>query len=367
MVWFSFLWLLLGASTAQSNECLRLFRTKAVDLYPQEVRVPSSCCRPVQSGSRLIQAEKPIAGTRSDPYYSGGSRFPIQNPAPHPSDYGYSAPPILKGRSISLGVAQIPSTETRSRLLREAAEMGMKESNFTFAGEGAFSEVFFIHALETPMRLLTRAKALEATSSGEAIRILQDWAKKVSRKVLKVRRIVLSDEGVKKVNQAITRDFGLNGLASQLTKRANFRGKPLVRVARIESTPAQMARRVFEQEAISGIKVSTLHQEIEVILRSRSNSATQTNGELERVAKALGVLKSNGFESVEDVVARVSALEQFYRDTHFDVLAFQRVNRIKPLQNKNAGRKRADIGFDYNHGENVIWDPVGRMFVMIDW
>ena len=65
---------------------------------------------------------------------------------------------------------------------------------------------------------------------------------------------------------------------------------------------------------------------------------------------------------------KVTALEDFYRQTHTDVVAFQRHNGFHrpPGASLRTGRVVA-TGFDYNHGVNVIWNASERMFVMIDW
>ena len=64
---------------------------------------------------------------------------------------------------------------------------------------------------------------------------------------------------------------------------------------------------------------------------------------------------------------KISALEEYYRQTHVDVLNFSNQNHTSELGAEARNGKVLDTGFDYNHGKNVIWSPSEQMFVLIDW
>ena len=68
--------------------------------------------------------------------------------------------------------------------------------------------------------------------------------------------------------------------------------------------------------------------------------------------------------------ARIRALERFYATTHNDVVAFQDANGLTGLWNRRNTGILMDVrpvGFDYNHGGNVIWSPTEKKFVIFDW
>jgi hypothetical protein len=80
-----------------------------------------------------------------------------------------------------------------------------------------------------------------------------------------------------------------------------------------------------------------------------------------------------GFNSVIDAKEKIRILEEFYIKTDNGVKSFLTKNELGKSQNNaykpNSPRFRdsVEVGFDYNHGINVMWDPNEKKFVIVDF
>ena len=72
--------------------------------------------------------------------------------------------------------------------------------------------------------------------------------------------------------------------------------------------------------------------------------------------------------AMQQMSRRLRALEDFYTYTHDSVLDFISVNNLEHTGGRTLrNREKYFInGFDFNQGQNVIWDASKKEFVLID-
>jgi hypothetical protein len=317
----------------------------------------TACCSPVSSGQVPAGIEVPAIGDPQNPYYSGPGIAP--SPASAPAGFRYSPPAILRGRAVADGLLAISDEPVGTRLEQALPRGRNARSNATYAGRGAQSNVYYSHG-DLPAEVWSAIDA--APDEATALAIRQSWAMTNARSVLKIRSPRPWGMGIGVAAEQMRRDLAVGGLADELSARATYDGGRLVRTARILSSDTQHMQGVIEQEAVAGVTVSRLQRAVD-----RLNPRTATNASSMGEAEARQILGQAGL-SWEEAQGRIHALEEFYRRTHADVIAFQNSNgfRIVPLGRLRAGRS-VPVGFDYNNGQNVIWNASERTFVMIDW
>lgn len=176
--------------------------------------------------------------------------------------------------------------------------------------------------------------------------------------VAKLRKLAESgNEDTSEVLAQFRRDLVIQELLTELSKSFHPKGEdpahPLIEVVPILYNQDTMAQGIIYQKAVRGTKVSDLYQIV----------AKAKNGSREAEAD----LKAIGFQSTEEAKKKLRLLEAFYRETHNDILNYSKAKGIALLRNGVAGEGLvyADIGGDFNHGQNVIWDGVN--FKIIDF
>jgi hypothetical protein len=325
------------------------------------------CCNEVAPGQSvpIDDAYHPAY----DPYYaSRGFHRPGTS-----ASYGYKAPSVLRslpptaeqataaanaarnGRFIPVTVKFGSSGTGMVERLADAVQ-GSSHPNYTvmLAGSGATSDAFFLYPPPSSGNISNAAQKL--------------WAWEKAVEVIKVRKASPWGSGLEAGVDMMRRDLAMYGLANELTAGATYEGKPMIRVARILSTERDHAKGIIRQEAVHGPSVFELQNAINCI----GLGAICPAGTMQTARDVLirAGFSENGVVTAAKAIEaqdRIRALEQFYRDTHNDVIAFENANGLKKMGNRLRTGTTVSVGFDFNHGSNVFWDPATKMFVMIDW
>lgn len=328
------------------------------DAAPEYVTISvSDCCAHVASGTT---PRLPImkAGGKFDAYYAGEG---IAAPVDVSDVYSYSPPSMLRGSPVKLGYFGVPNDPVEVRLVRALSSGKSTRLNTTFVGAGSQSTVYFNHG-PIPLEILAAIEAAPDEASAAAVR--RTWAEDAAVEVIKIRTGDPWARGLEAAAYFMRRDLALVGLADQLTEAAMYLGRRFIRPARITSTNTQHVQGVITQEAVRGIDVNQLQTAIDRLVFS-----TSKHPELKMSAEeARSIIARSGL-TIDEARSRIAALEEFYRQTHQDVIYFQQANGFsQDLMPHNEIRSRAiaPVGFDYGHGRNVIWSPAERMFIMID-
>jgi hypothetical protein len=228
-----------------------------------------------------------------------------------------------------------------------------------FAGDGATSEVYYLVEAGQP--------------------------RTAAREVIKVRLELISHSSAEShAHAALMQDMYNYQLARELAPLARFDGEPLVEVARVLSSREELARGIIRQEAVHGPSVERLATALQIV--EDPSRVVASRGMTLQEAQEL--IQSSGIPP-DEMRRRIRSLEQFYSDVHDDVTRIRsespyerlhyrntRTTHLSPEARKQLTPEELDelqepVGFDYNHGRNVIWRPPseGRpgRFVIIDF
>jgi hypothetical protein len=74
-----------------------------------------------------------------------------------------------------------------------------------------------------------------------------------------------------------------------------------------------------------------------------------------------------GFENLADAKKKIAVLQQFYHETNEDIQVFEKENDLRFMVGYARNKKVLNVGFDYNLGRNVIWDPKEKLIYAIDF
>ena len=149
-------------------------------------------------------------------------------------------------------------------------------------------------------------------------------------------------------SKGVIRDEVLGQKFKEDAESFKVEGKPLVRVAEYQH-PELFKRGIGIQLFVPG---PTALQIGELV-----NSGNETK------------LKELGFDTLEEAQKKIKALEAFYQITAPKTLALSKENKFPELRNNFAkgDYSHVPVGYDYNHGQNVIWSNKEKMFVAIDY
>ena len=350
---------------------------------PAPISYIEPCCASIPSGVRNIDRDYDIQKNtdHADPYTTGPTKLPREShPVQRGRDYVYSAPTWLGGpKQIEAQLAyQIPSqkrTESidtyNQRRLREVLNLkpGTPISSVTTeVGHGSQSYVFMIH---DPLPGDAELKKLypddvvkQRFQEGDpsyARRFL--WASSHSQEVIKVRTPTPWNKTLEEAARQARRDIALTDVFEECADhfRAIESGnlRPLIEVVRYTNAHHELEQGMFRQPTVNG---DTAYK-----IAIKIAQAKQGN------ADALRYLKEEmRFKSVEEAEHKIRLLEAFYEETHFDVIGFESTNKIPMM----AGHVRVPysheqrirtVGFDYNLGQNAMWDPKAQVFKAVDF
>jgi len=171
-------------------------------------------------------------------------------------------------------------------------------------------------------------------------------------KVVKFRKLNPFDKHTNRQlsEEMVRRDLVIHQVLTDLTNQYSYydtsagQWRQLVEVVPLDDLPQARSEGVIVQPYITGVSA---RQIVKLVLSySRFNAA-----------KALAQLQTLGFSDEKDALQKLALLEEFYFLTHQDVLHFSQDNNLQQLYNyvSNGSDENQAVGFDFNHGENVIW------------
>ena len=140
--------------------------------------------------------------------------------------------------------------------------------------------------------------------------------------------------------------------------------KSIVRAGEFLDPDAHLRQGRFVMKAVHGIRADKLKARF----KEAASGNPTANHEMISLYK---------FKNLADVQQKLMVLEEFYRRTHDPILKWiqsvpgypvrKNVLFDTRLNAKGGPSESAPVGFDYNHGTNVIWNPDEQIFIAIDF
>jgi hypothetical protein len=257
-------------------------------------------------------------------------------------------------------LVEIPELSADERLRPKLPPGGTPRANATLIGEGGSADVYVTHD-DLPADVRARIAKIPDEKTKQEVR--KAWAKAhANPRAYKVLKLKYGEAYT--TARSVSRLEYLYEIAKDMTANAKVDGRPLVRVADTRFNTADLAAGLVDQEFINGPTAYELQRAVN-LLRNPPKLAPNA------VASAKAVLDAAGL-SVDEAQRMIWCLEQFYRDSHGAALNAQ---REKSFGVSNGGKSDSpdksglslEVGFDYLHGRNVVWDAKTRMFVLVDW
>jgi hypothetical protein len=341
------------------------------------------CCDPILTGYPTILENKVALGSSNrDPYLTGTNKEDFRfhhgttlKELKKSLGYSYSPLSTLGGVSIVGKIMNfnIPSPnlnesveDFNNKRLKKILDLKKRYPGFdstevtTFAGEGSQSKAYFVHPPVPPrgeLKLMyPRVKVEESRRRA--------WVSDNAEEVIKIRKRSPWGKGISEAAQQMRRDLVTEEIFEQCANRFKVgEGKkirPLIQVVKYENrkNKFEVSQGILRQKAVRGLTAYDL--------------ANLVSAAAEGDKSALRQLQVNGFKDPSEAHKIIQQLQAFYHETHNDVVNLMNKNGISLL----AGRTLADspirvglstVGFDYNNGVNVIWDPRGHIFKAIDF
>jgi hypothetical protein len=307
----------------------------------------------------------PPAGDPKDVYFTSNEEtYPYMAAGADAKPPGYTYQALDEYVSVSGHaegtVVEIPELSSDQRMAAKVP-VGMNvANNATLVGEGGSADVYVTHEA-IPLDLQARIALMPDETSKQNLR--KKWAKShanpIAVKILKLRYGEAYTTA-----RSVSRLEYLYQFAKDMVDHAKVDGRRLVRVAKTYFNATDLARGMFEQEYVEGPTAYELQRAIN-LLKNPPKLAPFA------VSQAQALLNSAGL-SVDEAQRMIHCLEQFYRDAHGAALNAQ---MDRSFAVANGGRSSdpsksgpsLQVGFDYLHGRNVVWDVKARQFVMVDW
>jgi hypothetical protein len=322
-----------------------------------------ACCTSIRTGLPAPRGEHAIPGDfNTDPYFAtsapSASDLPRKNLGALANQIGYQyqrpthlnmAKPL---QSFTYRIPKASIQERRDEVIRELGYFpGSPTSEIsTYLGAGSMSKAYAVHP-PVPQGL--------SASERKA------WAIANAIDVIKVR--VPNPFGEKQNNIQLAaamqrRDLIVQDLFNQCASRfrilENGVYRPLIEVVKYkdDSSSERVQKGILRQDIVQGVSVADLAKSVQLAKHRGPYQA-----ESERF------VYQQGFRNIEDAERKLQALHAFYHETHADVLNFYQQNGIEGTANSGRSGRNLGIGFDYNHGQNVIWDTRTLTFKAIDF
>ena len=235
----------------------------------------------------------------------------------------------------------------------------------TFVGKGANSSVYLMHPPVPDSEFLkqfypdTSALRTKFPEIGSPYLLRRRmWAEKNSIDVVKVRRSSPFGKEMQEAARQSRRDIVIENLFKEFSSKFSIvdhgEQKELIRVASYRNSTEGIRSGIFKQTAIHGDTA------FEIAKRIRAAEAGD-RAELKYLKETLH------FESLEDAQRKLAVLEKFYHETYAAVEKFEKLNHIPMMANLSRNLEEKTVGFDYNLGQNVIWDSKEKMFYAVDF
>jgi hypothetical protein len=310
----------------------------------------------------------------------------------------------------SVDVTITPPSEFMKVLTTESSAK-IDALHSVYINEGGLNKVYLVHSNNIPPGI--------KPGSEEHIK----WALSHGEN-LKVKKIPIKNdlEGLDEIGKIKSRDDALYQAAEDLSLNAKLDGKRFIRTAKGDILKG-------EQEFVSGPTALELRMAQEILTAGEGTviqGIKMTRAEAEKMIRGAGFTKGSSLD-LERLDNSLNALEKFYKDSHATARGIGAqhfpettlwnkyresypseisppVPKTKPLKPKalenngafqdndkfgsaptatgaqvaaKAPSKKVNdleqmlkewgaIGFDFNHGKNVIWSEKEKMFIMVD-
>lgn len=342
------------------------------------------CCSVVPTGPENVNRNFEIVkdSEDQDPYTTGPAKLE-RRPflVSRGVDYSYQ-PPAYLGNAEQIPGQLVYEIEPQStseninqynfRRLKEVLnlERGTRIGDIaTEVGHGAQSHVFMIHP-KVPgeselVRLYPSENNVKKRHPEVPLKLARRliWASEHSDEVIKVRTPSPWDTTLLDAARHARRDVALTEVleacAERFTIFENGVSKPLVQVLHYKNDHHEMQHGIFRQPTVNGDTAYKIAAQIAQARRGNANSALYLTEQMK-------------FRSIEDAERKIRLLEAFYAETHFDIIRFESENRMPIMAGhlrrpQIGGRNAVTVGFDYNMGQNAMWDPAAQVFKVIDF
>jgi hypothetical protein len=355
----------------------------STDLRPKNSAVIAPCCETIFSGLPTPKEDTVVLGSPAkDPYVTGKDKSLFALPfgidrreIVAELEYQYRSPPLL-GKNLPLSeeiIYKIPEklpreTEANYENRRFAEIKSLKkfysslkvDSRTTYISEGSQSKAYWHHPPIPNSQDLARLYPYLTTFDERR----KKWASENATEVIKLRNRNPWGEGLESAAEQMRRDLVLQDIFEQCANRFKVRDgkefKPFIEVVKYNNSKdmKEISMGVLRQNAVHGISAYDL-----------ANLTDKANlGDKEAAKK----VKSLGFSDVYAVAKAIHRLEIFYHETHNDLVNLMKTNDIPMMAGKTQMETEGSpiltsVGFDYNNGHNVLWDPKDKIFKAIDF
>jgi hypothetical protein len=295
------------------------------------------------------------------------------------------------------------------RSILETTQNSSPSPNEVYLTSGGMNHVYLTHTNSLPGHIVL--------GSEEHLKwVMENGVDVAVKKVFKKN----DPDGLLQAARMRSRDDAFYQLADALSKSTSLDGKPFLRIAKSDLLSGT-------QEFITGPTVLELRRAEEILRYPNhtppSYSTVKTKEEALKILEEAGFVR-NGAADLDEVSRQISAVEVFYKETHAvarelgvqyfpDITLSNAYRKMPEGAVPKASQKKVDnkvpqpilmetrpervrnyyqeqdlppapapdpsprpvvreekkygaIGFDFNHGKNVIWSSKEKMFVIID-
>jgi len=257
-----------------------------------------------------------------------------------PEGFAWNATPDkLKIRKVSFEstIIQDPidSEKRLAKVIGNAKNVGQ---NSLFIGQGGFNRAYLVFEKAMPKNLKSQKERiswiLKNNKDTYVVRLMQDQAS---------------------ARQFAEREFAMLDLVDKTSQNVSFKGKKLVRSVRDYSTTDDILAGRTRREFVSGPSAFELRAAVDDVL-GIGPGFTENPSQ---------IIKRAGFSNAQEAKNYISALEAYYKKLDATAIKFSRSQKWAKLKNI-VGASSHEVGLDYNHGRNAIWNSKEKIWVIID-
>jgi hypothetical protein len=297
-------------------------------------------------------------------------------------DYNFELPLFLgRVKTIDKDIHLQNSDKT----VNERIDLLFPHDGFLFVGAGSHSDVF-IKRFPTPSfqelkKVYTDINDLKQkyTDDGQLLEhryitlesfLRGAWIREHAKKVLKFRKMDADGGSTEAEQRHIRKDLVLGGVLEDCAKKFRYfeangpYPKDLIRIASydaIHSKIHEIENGVLTQELIHGDSAFSISSYVWDFFKKKDPNAET-------------YLKKLGFKDATDALHKLKALQAFYYEIHFPIIAFEEKNDLPISANYILNPKYTDggnpllpVGADFGHGQNAIWDHTKKIWVIVDY
>ncbi len=344
------------------------------ELFPppgSKVPTINKCCQAIPTNPNDILSRF----SKADPYSTGYKDSWKFTKVVTPKDFRYIRPKKLGSNStirynMSYNIPPKYDHETddaykKRRVQDFEAKTGQR---LTFAGEGSMSWAYYVHG-ETPSdhALKDIYKDLDPEVLIRKfprlplrLALRMHWITENSNEVVKLRKPSPWGNGMKTAIKAARTDLAIQNIykiCADNFKEIDESGKEkaIIHAVPFVGSPKEISQGIFRQPTIQGPTAAELADRLDKVLNNHDKSEERY------------LIQVLGFKNLKEVQKKLGLLESFYVETHNDILMFRDANDLEILGARAPNGEIMTTGFDFNHGQNVIWNVKTKIFEAIDF